>query len=266
MDYHDVLVELEAIHRLLASHGHPDFKLLLTVSPVPLNATFRPIDVMAANAYSKAVQRAAAESFVLAHDNVDYFPSYEMVIMSDRRLAFEKDNRHVQGPMVDRVVDRFLHAYAPGLKFEASRRPLIRSSSPADAFDGALKDADTEMMSQRYSEAAELYAKAIDRFGDHHEVISATELRLRYGTCLTKSGQTSGALEQLHLALAANDDNRAATFLKCADRLIQCGDPMAAAEALARASAKGASEVDLELRREKLQAVANAAQREGAET
>ncbi|HEY5410972.1 MAG TPA: GSCFA domain-containing protein [Caulobacteraceae bacterium] len=256
MAHQDVLAELEAIHGLLSRHGRPDVRMLITVSPVPLNATFRPVDVFTANAYSKAVQRAAAEAFALAHDNVDYFPSYEMVTLSDRRLAFDKDNRHVQRAMVDRIVDRFLRAYAPGLDFETSRRPLIRSSSPADLFDGLLQAADERMLARRFAEAAELYGQAIERFGDSSDVIGETELRLRHGTCLAKSGRLAPALAQLRLALAAGDDNRPAILLKCADRLIQCGDPAAAAQAIARAAANGAQQPDLAVRRAKLAAIA----------
>ena len=253
MDYGDVLDDLEAIHGILSRRGHPDFKILITVSPVPLNATFRPIDVLAANAYSKAVQRAAVEAFVLAHGNVDYFASYETVTLSDRRLAFEIDNRHVQGAVVDRVVDRFLRSYTPWLAFEPSRRPIIRSGSPADDFNRCLKAADERMHQRRFAEAAEQYGEVIDRFGDRHEVIGATELRLRYGTCLAKAGHAGPALEQLRRALAAGDDNRAAIFLKCADRLIQCGDPAAAADALEVARSKGATEEQLSWRRSSLQ-------------
>ena len=85
-DY-EILEELEAIHALLSAHCLPDFKMLATVSPVPLQATFRPEDVMTANAYSKAVQRAALEAFVLRHNNVDYFPSFETVTLTDRRKS-----------------------------------------------------------------------------------------------------------------------------------------------------------------------------------
>jgi hypothetical protein len=254
MDYGEILAELEAIHAVLSRHGHPDFRMLATVSPVPLMATFRDVDVLAANAYSKAVQRAALEAFVQARDNVDYFPSYETVTLSDRRLAFDEDNRHVLGPVVDRVVDRFLAAYAPKLDFEPSRRALVRSNSPGDAFERLLKAADGRMSDGRFAQGAEAYGRLIDEFGDHHDAIGATELRLRYGTCLIKSGRVPEGLAQFRLALAARDDHRASIFLKCADRLMQCGDPAAAAAALEVAISKGAKEGELAPRRAGLQA------------
>ncbi len=38
-----------------------DYRLILTISPVPLSATFTPSDVAVANSYSKSVLRAAVE-------------------------------------------------------------------------------------------------------------------------------------------------------------------------------------------------------------
>ena len=254
MDYREVLNELEAIHDLLSRHGHPDFRMLVTVSPVPLSATFRPIDVIAANAYSKAVQRAAVEAFAAGHPNVDYLPSYETVVQSDRRLAFDSDNRHVQGPMVDRVVDRFLSAYAPGLKFAPSRRALIRSGRSTDAFDSLLAAADERMRVGDHTVAADLLGRAIAQFGDRHAVIGVTELRLRYGSCLVKTGQRPEAVQQLRLALDANDDHRPAILRKCAERMLQCGDLAGASEALELAVARGAAPGELASCRSRLAA------------
>lgn len=105
---------LEGVHGLLSRFGHADFRMLVTVSPVPLNATFRGGDVIAANTYSKSALRAAAEAFVLAHAEVDYLPSYEIVTHTERRLAFGDDCRHVTAPVVARIVDRMVEHYVPG--------------------------------------------------------------------------------------------------------------------------------------------------------
>lgn len=58
----------------------PQSTIILTVSPVPLRATFRPdVTPVTANAYSKAVLLAAVQTASQHMANVYYFPSYEIV-------------------------------------------------------------------------------------------------------------------------------------------------------------------------------------------
>ena len=112
LDYGQILERLEQIHALLTHHGRPDFRILVTVSPVAMNTTFTGGDVLVANTYSKAVQRAAVEAFVRSHDNVDYFPSFESVMLSDRRRAWREDQAHASDEIVRLNVLRMIEAYA----------------------------------------------------------------------------------------------------------------------------------------------------------
>ena len=112
LDYNQILEKLELVHQLLSIHGHPDFRMLVTVSPVAMNTTFTGGDVLVANSYSKAVQRAAVEAFVRSHDNVDYFPSFESVMLSDRRRAWREDQAHASDEIVRLNVLRMIEAYA----------------------------------------------------------------------------------------------------------------------------------------------------------
>lgn len=57
----------------------PDLRVLLTVSPVPLKATFEDRHVLVSTGYSKAVLRVAAGMVSDQTPGVDYFPSYEIV-------------------------------------------------------------------------------------------------------------------------------------------------------------------------------------------
>lgn len=116
----EIVGALEGVHALLKRYGHPDFRMLLTVSPVPLNATLRGGDVITANSYSKSALRAAAEAFVLAHAEVDYLPSYEIVTHTERSLAFADDCRHAAPPVVARIVDLMVERYVPGAEEAAS--------------------------------------------------------------------------------------------------------------------------------------------------
>jgi len=66
LDYDEILAAMNRTYAVLAKHN-PSFKMLVTVSPVPLDRTFRTDDILAANCYSKSVQRAAVEAFVKAN-------------------------------------------------------------------------------------------------------------------------------------------------------------------------------------------------------
>ena len=63
----------------LAQKINPDMKFIVTVSPVPLAATASGQHVEVATSRSKAVLRAACDELTSTHDDVDYFPSYEII-------------------------------------------------------------------------------------------------------------------------------------------------------------------------------------------
>jgi hypothetical protein len=102
---------LEAIYALLSHFGHPDSRIVITVSPVPMMATFSTMDVVVANTYAKSLLRAVAQEWATAHDNVDYFPSYEIVQNSDRAAVWESDLRHVRGAGTQHIMELFLRSY-----------------------------------------------------------------------------------------------------------------------------------------------------------
>ena len=109
----DVTSNLEALE---TTHAHlkainPGVRIIVTVSPVPMGVTFFGQDISLANANSKAVLRSAAQTFANAHSDVDYFPSYEMVTLSDRAAAYGPDFLHVRNEMVEHVIETFFQAY-----------------------------------------------------------------------------------------------------------------------------------------------------------
>ncbi len=111
LSYEEIFGTLEEIHALITRYGRPDVQIVTSVSPVPLDSTFRTCDIVTANAYSKAVLRAAVEAWSLAHPNVHYFPSYEIATLSDKPAAWEEDRRHVSQDLVDHIVGVFSRAY-----------------------------------------------------------------------------------------------------------------------------------------------------------
>jgi hypothetical protein len=105
------LANLEDIHALLGQYGHPDVRIVVTVSPVPLMNTFSTMDIVVANTWAKSLLRAVAQEWAAAHSNVDYFPSYEIVQSSDRAAAWEGDIRHVTGAGAQHIMKVFLQNY-----------------------------------------------------------------------------------------------------------------------------------------------------------
>lgn len=93
---------------------NPAVKIIVTVSPVPMGATFSGRDVMVANMLSKSTLRAAADMFQMGKDDVDYFPSYEIVSLSSRPFAYGADCLHVADRVVSQVMGAFLDAYMGG--------------------------------------------------------------------------------------------------------------------------------------------------------
>lgn len=115
--YGENLENLERIHEIMARYN-PDCHLMVTVSPVHLWATFREdSDVISASCNSKSTLRAAADEFAAGHDNVTYFPAYEMATvfqpMLGRDLFAEgRENFHVNKPTVKFIMNEFFRFYS----------------------------------------------------------------------------------------------------------------------------------------------------------
>jgi hypothetical protein len=99
--------DLVRMAEILRAHN-PSVRIICSVSPVPLHATFRADHehVVAANAHSKAVLRVAAEEFERRCPGVYYFPSFEMVTTSTER-PWGPDQRHVSQAAVAGVMTLF---------------------------------------------------------------------------------------------------------------------------------------------------------------
>lgn len=134
-DAEENLAALEDIRARL-KRLNPDMKMVVTVSPVPMGTTFSGQDVVVANSLSKSVLRAAAGAFEARHDDVDYFPSYEIVTLSPRTYAYGPDCLHVSDRIVGHVMEQFMQAYLG----EAAPR-----LAPADFTELAYLDANPDV-------------------------------------------------------------------------------------------------------------------------
>ncbi|RQV20629.1 GSCFA family protein [Burkholderia cenocepacia] len=106
-DLHYFVTELRKINEKV--------RILFTVSPVPLIATYEDRNVLVSTTYSKSVLRVAAETMFRTYDFVDYFPSFEIITGSyNFGMYYEEDAREVNNLGVSHAMRVFLKNYAAG--------------------------------------------------------------------------------------------------------------------------------------------------------
>jgi hypothetical protein len=103
-DFSTFLTELRKIN--------PSVTVLLTVSPVPLAATYENKHVLVANTYSKSVLRVAAEELCQKWDDCFYFPSYEIFTgQHTQARLYESDLREASAHGVSLAMTFFKRHY-----------------------------------------------------------------------------------------------------------------------------------------------------------
>lgn len=105
------------IYQLIRRY-RPEARIIFTMSPIPLVATFRPIPCISANSASKAILRAALDEFLREVEDpgfVYYWPSYEIVldVFGDR---WDANRRHVHREILDFIMNLFEHVWCHGTK------------------------------------------------------------------------------------------------------------------------------------------------------
>lgn len=96
---------LRAIYHLIRKH-RPDAKIITTLSPVPLIATFRAQSCISANSVSKSVLRVAIDELMreLGPEGVlHYWPSYE-IVTDVFHSPFKQDRRHLPKAVLDFIM------------------------------------------------------------------------------------------------------------------------------------------------------------------
>ena len=128
---HEVIADLGTFVELVRS-VNPACRIILTVSPVPLIATFTEEHVLSATTYSKSVLRVAAAEIAASFPLVEYFPSFEVIVNSSAGgRYFADDLRSVTDEGVAHAMRVFAHHFLdqaptiPGNGFEASIRGEI---------------------------------------------------------------------------------------------------------------------------------------------
>jgi len=122
--FQDVLRDL-TLFFALAKRVNPSIRFLLTVSPVPMTATASGEHILTASVYSKSVLRAVAGQLASERDDVDYYPSYEIVTSALSKGAYYNENLRTISP------EGVAAATAPFLA------ACTRASQPAPVLDRA---------------------------------------------------------------------------------------------------------------------------------
>lgn len=104
----DVIEDLRTFEQHLLN-VNPEARIILTVSPVPLMATADVVNhVLTATTYSKSVLRVAAETVSKESQQINYFPSYEIITGSyNQGTYFAEDLRSVVEDGVNHVMRLF---------------------------------------------------------------------------------------------------------------------------------------------------------------
>lgn len=111
--------------------ANPRAKVVLTVSPVPLIATYEARHVLESTTYSKSVLRTVAQRLADGFAAVHYFPSYEIITGHyNRGEYFEPDLRSVTPAGVQHVMGVFTRNFVGATEVEAAApAPVV---TPAD--------------------------------------------------------------------------------------------------------------------------------------
>ena len=114
---------IQEIYKIIIKNN-PDARVLFTMSPVPLVATFRPVSCLTANSASKSILRAAIDEFYrenngCRNNNLYYWPSYEIIEKVFPQIidggAYRPDNRHIKNNLVDIIMKLFEEYYVKSL-------------------------------------------------------------------------------------------------------------------------------------------------------
>lgn len=98
---------IQRFYDIIRAHN-PNFKIVLSLSPIPFLATGRAKThhIVEANTHSKATLRVAADELVRRNEGIYYLPSYELVTECIEQ-PWKADHRHVTEETVVKVVEMF---------------------------------------------------------------------------------------------------------------------------------------------------------------
>ena len=210
---------------LIRKHGREDVQILMTISPVPLSATHRDADVIVANTYSKSVLRAVAGTMEAKYPNVTYYPSYESIMLSDRKRAWKDDLVHVTDELVALNVNRMVDTYVGSMGTMEDHRAFIKAGGEAAALELA------EKMRKGSQEEARAFFEEFAGISTR-----SREFAAEHASFLMDIGEHEAALNVLRNAPGADEPS---SLILQARALLKTQRPEEAWEVLLKAEAGG---------------------------
>ena len=155
------LDNLRAVYRSIRAHC-PDARIVLTLSPIPLSATFRSSSCITSNSVSKAVLRVAIDELhreVSSEGHLFYWPDYE-IVNGGFTGSLRPDRRQVKRPILEYLVQLFEKHYCARVENAAELdQRLLSQYLRARCADGtypmeilaAIEDGDEDWLTRRLS-------------------------------------------------------------------------------------------------------------------
>jgi hypothetical protein len=123
----------------LLEEVNPKAKLILTVSPVNMIATYENRHVVQSSVCSKSILRAACDELTRDFSNVVYFPSYEIIVSSYTQGRYYDTNfRTPTNEAVDFVVSTFINHFF-GNRLDGIERAPEETSAFAQQLEAACR-------------------------------------------------------------------------------------------------------------------------------
>ncbi|MFC6048342.1 GSCFA domain-containing protein, partial [Methylobacterium hispanicum] len=114
---------------------NPAARVIFTVSPVPMIATYMDRHVMESNSYSKSVLRVAAGEACTGDPRAVYFPAYDIVTSNvNAGRYYNDDQRTINDAGVRHVMRLFLQTFA---KDRAAPAPAQAATDITAEFEGS---------------------------------------------------------------------------------------------------------------------------------
>lgn len=131
MSVADIVRSTSAVMEMIREIN-PDIKVIVTVSPVPLLATNRDMNIVQASVHSKSLLRVAVEECLPRFREFYYFPSYEIVTQFCPEPVWDASGRN-PSPLALDVVFKNFEYYFVAAADSSWREDLTVRPSPSQA-------------------------------------------------------------------------------------------------------------------------------------
>jgi GSCFA family len=107
---------------------NPDLKVIVTVSPVPLLATHRNMNIVQASVHSKSLLRVAVEECLPLFEQFYYFPSYEIVTQYCSEPIWDETGRNPSNSSLEVVFKNFEYCFVAEGDSSVGKEPASLAS------------------------------------------------------------------------------------------------------------------------------------------